>query len=200
MQRDLGQIDILGEIKWITGTNRSNPCLQCSLLHVHRQTVTWLSLLQVKQHRSEHTERDLFYGLEVQWVLRYLSWLKAVSWGLAGVTHWVNSMPVPGADSTREAAWACLSSTGAKVRNACWAVQICVLPPSALLLLSPTNKPLASGSREDPGARGSSGMRPVFLAFASVSWASGFIIQSSGGIFSERLFKAVSDLFAYSNH
>lgn len=98
---------------------------------------------------------------------------------------------------------ACWSSADAKVRDACWALQICLLPFSALLLLAPANKPLGPGSRGEPGARGSSGMRlaaPVFLAFASLSRASDFIIQSSGGIISERLFKAISDLFADSNH
>lgn len=74
---------------------------------------------------------------------------------------------MPGADSTREASLACLSSASAKVRNAGWALQICVLPSSAPLILAPANKPLAPGSRGEPGARGSSGMRlaaPVLLA------------------------------------
>lgn len=113
-------------------------------------------------------------------------------------------MPVPGADSTREAASPCLGRADAKemLLELCKrGGVVCCLPHPFYYLLQQII-PLAPGSGGEPGVRGCSGLgpaAPVFLGFAAVSCTSAFIIESAGGISSERLFRAVSDSFADSN-
>lgn len=106
-------------------------------------------------------------------------------------------MPLPGADSTREAASPCLGSADAKGRNAAGALQMwgvaCCLPQTFHYLPQQIT-PWAPGSGGEPGVSGSSGLRLVASVFQSldgVSCAAAFITQSAGGTSSERLFRAV---------
>lgn len=112
-------------------------------------------------------------------------------------------MPLPGADSTREAASPCLGSADAKGRNAVgalqmWAVVCCL--PRTFYYLPQQITPWAPGSGGEPGVRGSSGLRlvaSVCQGFAGVSCASASITQSAGGTSSEKLFMS---LIHDSNH